>query len=543
MGSYVLGAALLCIRLLANPGDRVPYTPGDRILAEYFLRFAARVVVHGDNPFFINELNAPVGVNAMANTTMLGLGVPMAPVTLLFGPGISFDVLVVLTVAGTAAAWYWLLSRHVVPGHPAAAWVGGLIGGFAPSVANHATFHPNLTAQFLVPVIVWRLLKLREEGRWLRNGLILAALVVWQAFINEETLFITALAAGLFVLLYEPLTGWRPMLAGLGVSAVAALVVLAYPLWWQFAGPAAYHGGEPQMTRFRTDLLGLTSFSRTSVATRISEYEPAPGFSAEQHGHLGWPLVIAVTAVVIWLWRERLVRALAITGVVFAVLSFGPEPALRGREIGIPGPYALLNRLPLFDTLLPTRLGEVLTWAVAPLAAIGLSRLAAPRVLSIGLVAAILVPAAPTPIRVIERPPVPTFITSGEWRSYVGPDQSVLVVPLATFDHFQPMQWSAATGLDMRLSHGYFLGPAGGVDGNHAVVGPPRRPTDNVITHGGPVTDADRARARADFAYWRTAIILAPEGDAAASTRATIDALVGPGRQIGGLWLWDLRGR
>lgn len=551
VAGYLAGAVLLCGRLLAHPGQRLPYTPGDRILAEYYLAWAARCVRHASNPFVLDRLNAPAGVNGMANTTMLGLGLPMSPVTLLFGPGIAFDALVVLTVAATAATWYWLLSRHVVDSR-AAAWVGGLVAAFAPSVANHATFHPNLTAQFLVPVIVWRVVKLRDAP--VRGGLILAALVVWQVFINEETLFITALAVGLFGLLWlvqRPREVQLPnVLAGLGVTLLVTAVLLAYPLWWQFFGGNAYRGGEKQMTAFHTDLLGLTSFSRNSVAVRFSEFQPAPGFFAEQHGYFGWPLVIAVVAVVIWRWREPLVRSIAVTGAVFAVLSFGNDLTLYGRDIGVPGPYSLLSGLPLFDTLLPTRLGEAATWAVAPLVAIGIDRLPAVaglRVLKVGLIAAVLVPAAPVPIKVIDRPAIPSFIASGEWRSYVKAQESALIVPLATFEHWTSMSWATATGADLRMSHGYFLGPAGGVKGSHATVGPAVRPTDRLIntataTHQvTTVTDADREQARLDLAYWRTSIILAPTGDGAAAERGTLDALFGPGRQVGGLWLWDVR--
>ncbi|MET7420756.1 hypothetical protein [Dactylosporangium sp. NPDC005555] len=555
VAGYLAGAVLLCGRLLAHPGQRLPYTPGDRVLAEYFLTWAARCVRTASNPFVLDRLNAPAGVNGMANTTMLGLGLPLSPVTLLFGPGIAFDLLVVLTLAATGATWYWLLSRHVV-GRRGAAWVGGLVAAFAPSVANHATFHPNLTAQFLVPVIVWRVVKLRDAP--VRGGLILAALVVWQVFVNEETLFITALATGVCGLLWlaqRPREVRLPsVLAGLGVTLLATAVVLAYPLWWQFFGPNAYRGGEKQMTAFHTDLLGLTSFSRNSVAVRFSEFQPAPGFSAEQHGYFGWPLVIAVAAVVVWRWREPLVRSVAVTGAVFAVLSFGTELTLYNRGTGIPGPYALLNHLPLFDTLLPTRLGEAATWAVAPLVAIGLDRLPAPdgtarsiRVLTAGLVAAVLVPAAPVPIKVIDRPAVPAFIASGQWRSYVRAEESVLVVPLATFEHWTSMSWATATGADMRMSHGYFLGPAGGVRGSHAAVGAPVRPTDRLINAATgsrqvtAVTDVDREQARLDLAYWRTSIILAPDGAGAAAERGTLDALFGPGRLVGGLWLWDVR--
>jgi hypothetical protein len=551
VGSYLAGALLLCGRLLAHPGQRLPYTSGDRTLFEYFLAFAARVVTHGADPFFIDQLNAPLGVNAMANTTILGLGLPLAPVTIAFGPAVSFDVLIVLGLAATATAWYGLLARHLVTRRPAA-WVGGLVAGFAPSVANHATSHPNLTAQFLVPLLAWQVVRLRNGVRWGRTGLTLAALVIWQVFINEETLLIAALAIGLFGALHvaqRRRVHMRQSLAGLGLAAAASGAVLAYPLWWQFCGRGAYRGGDPFMTAFHTDLLGETSFSRNSVAVQLSEFQPPPSYFAEQHGYFGWPLVVLVAMIVVWRRREVLVRCLALTGATFAVLSFGGRLTLGGHHLGVPGPYALLDHLPLFDTLLPTRLGEVTTWTVAPLVALGIQRLGElhpHRALTVAAFTAALLPAAPMPIQVVVRPPVPPYITSGAWRAAVQPGESVLIAPLPDWDHDTAMRWAAATGLDMRISHGYFLGPAGGVDGRHAVAGPARRPTDDLLerateAHDVPaVNDLDRQQARADFAYWRTGLILVPDGAAAAAERAVITELVGPGRHVGGLWAWDL---
>jgi hypothetical protein len=229
--------------------------------------------------------------------------------------------------------------------------------------------------------------------------------------------------------------------------------------------------------------------------------------------------------------------------VVLLVLSLGPELTVRGRGTGIPGPYALLAHLPLFDTLLPTRLGQAATWALAPIAALAVAAAHLPsRVLTAGLVAAVLVPLAPTPTLVFDRPPAPAFITSGAWRAYVDDDDSVLVVPLADFEHWTAQSWSTATGLDLRLSHGYFLAPEGGVTGRRAVVGPPPRFLDGLIrTPPADVSDADRDRARADLRYWHTALILVPPEAGLQPQRALFDALFGPGRLTGGVWVWDVR--
>ncbi|MFD0585663.1 glycosyltransferase family protein [Dactylosporangium darangshiense] len=560
-GSYLLGALFVISPLLADYGRRVPNKPGDRAQAEVFLAHAAYFVTHGGNPFHIGQLNAPFGVNAMANTSMLALSLPMSPITLLFGAKVSFDVLIVIGLAGTAAAWYWVLSRHVVSSRTAA-WIGGLVGGFAPTVTSHATYHPNLVAQFLVPLLAWRSFKLLEQGRAVRNGLLLAALVVAQAFINEEMLFLAALGIGLLMLLCAVQRRDRvrsaigPLAAGLGVTTGASLVALAYPLYYQFAGPGSYNGGESYMTGFRMDVTGLTSYGSNSVAERLRRFGTSSlPFGAEEHGFFGWSLTLLLVALIVWQWQDLLVRCLAITGGVFAALAWGNPLQFKGRDTGIPGPFALLEHLPLFDTLLPTRLGEVSNWAAAPLLALGVQRLVklqgvparTRRILMLGLLGAALVPAAPMPVKVETRPAVPAFVTSGAWRDYVGPGQSVLVVPLPQWDFETGLYWSAETGARMPISHGYFLGPADGVDGHHAFVGPVPRPTDKLFATAmyqdkvPPVTDADRAQARADVQYWKVSLILVPDDPRWASERETVAALYGPGKAAGGLTMWDVR--
>ncbi|MEV6930237.1 hypothetical protein AB0M46_37945 [Dactylosporangium sp. NPDC051485] len=561
VASYLLLMLFIVAPLLIGHGDSVPIQAGDRAQAELFLAHAAHFVTHGGNPLFIANLNAPFGVNAMANTSALGLGIPMAPVTLMFGAQASFDVLMVLAVVATATSWYWLLSRHLVTNRTAA-WVGGLVGGFAPAVASHISYHPNLAAQFAVPLLIWRSCKLLE-GRPVRNGLLLAAVVVYQAFVNEETLFLAALGMVSFMALYGLQrravirATVRPLVAGLAVTAGAAGAVLAYPLSYQFFGPGSYHGGEPTMTKFRMDMLGLTTYGSNSIAERLRRFNtPSPfGLGAEEHGYFGWSLVILLIVLVWWQWRDVRVRCLAVTGLGFAVLAMGSPLQYDGVDTGIKGPFGLLNELPLFDTVLPTRFGQVTQWAVVLLVGIGIQRLSEipglsgrnRRALISGLVAVALVPAAPGTLKVVSRPPTPSFITAGTWKQYVGPGQTVLVMPLPQWDWYDGMAWAAATGERMPLSHGYFLGPEGGVKGHHATVGPAPRPTDDLFTYVmyqqkvPPIGEQEKAQARADLRYWHTSLVIVPAVPAWIPARDTMTTLFGPAKGVGGVWMWDVR--
>jgi hypothetical protein len=201
-------------------------------LFEWSLVHATRIFTHGENPLFSPQLNAPNGVNLMANTSLLGLAVPLVPVTLLFGPAVTFTVMLTGGLAATAWAWYHVISRHIVDRWPAA-FAGGLFAGFAPGMINHVNGHPNLVCQFLIPFIVWRAISLRTA----RDGVVLGLLVTWQMFLNEELMLQTALGVVVFVAAYaafrpaEVRARARPFLAGLWPALLVAGVLLAYPLW------------------------------------------------------------------------------------------------------------------------------------------------------------------------------------------------------------------------------------------------------------------------------------------------------------------------
>src|SRR5580700_4548250 len=266
-------------------------------------------------------MNAPNGVNLMANTGLLGLTVPLVPVTLLFGPVVTFTIMLTGRLAATAWAWYHVLSRHIV-GYWPAALVGGLFAGFAPGMVNQVNGHPDLVNQFLIPFIIWRAISLRTA----RDGVVLGLLVTWQAFLNEELLFQTGLAVAIFVIVYalfrpaEVRARVRPFLSGLWPALLTAGALLAYPLWFQFFGPQSYRGLPETVLGYGTDLRAFTAFSQSALVRHGASHS-SYGAPPEENTFFGAPLLIAVGLIVVWLWRRRVaVRALTAVAHVIAVL-------------------------------------------------------------------------------------------------------------------------------------------------------------------------------------------------------------------------------
>lgn len=383
----LVGAVYLTWGLWVSPGDRViTHNQGDQALFEWLLAYQSHAVTQLHNPLWTTLLNTPMGVNLAVNTSMVSIGTLVAPVTLLLGASVAFVLVLTLNIALSSYAWYYVLSRHVTRTRAAAA-LGGLFCGFAPGIVSHANAHLNFTAQYLLPFIVWRVAKLREPGHAIRNGLILGVLVALDFTVGSELLLFVALACATYLFFWVWWNRRRAraeapvFLRGLAVAGGTALVLLAYPLWLQFAGPQRYHGIGFDQIVHSEDLLSYPAFAFLSLGRLAGLWwqRLAPNYT-EETAFFGPLLFVFVIACVVRMWRRVEVRALALTGLVFAVLSLGPRLRFGGTAFhSVRLPYVLLWHLPIFDTALPERLALVVIPIVAVLLALALDQMLVPQ--------------------------------------------------------------------------------------------------------------------------------------------------------------------
>lgn len=564
---YAAMAVLVTARFWQSPTGRTSgINPADQSLFEWFLANAAYTVTHLENPFFSTRLDVPEGINLMANTSVLGMAIPLTPVTLLWGPAVAYVVMITLIFLATATAWYFVLSRYVVTAR-LAAFAGGGFCAFAPGMLSQANAHPHILAQFLVPVIAWRGFRLRETTRPVRDGAILGLLAAYQVFIGEEVLFLTALACVVVMAWYlverrrEALRQWRPFLTGVAAAAVVGGVLLAYPLYSQFFGPRNY-SGVPWFADFKADLGAYPAFSRMTLAgDPYLKKTPLAQNLTELTSFFGWPLLVVVGAIVVWLRKKLAVRITAGVIVIFAAFSLGREVHYGGRPTGVPGPWRYLAKLPVFDVVVPTRFALVVASAIGVLLALAIDHamrqrgmavkgVPVARLVVLGVIVLALLPLAPRPLPAAPVAPVPAFFTSGAWRQYVTGDGSVMPAVPTRPNQLTLMRWAASQHNDFRVTHGYFLAPDPASPENYGTLGRPTTPTMQLLlgaaASGRPqqVGEAQRAAARAELAWREVAIlVMSPQQVNGDAVRATLDPLVGPGRLVDDLWVWDVRGR
>ncbi|REE98704.1 glycosyl transferase [Thermomonospora umbrina] len=546
VGCYALVAFLVFHRLWADPGDRYLVDGGqDQNQWEWFFAVTARAVLQWDNPLFTDLQNHPLGVNLMGNTPMLGLSVPLAPVTLLAGPGVTWALVMTGGMIATATAWYRLMVRHLVRERVSAA-IGGGFCAFAPPVVSHANAHPNFVVLFVLPFIVGRLIRIAGGGRVVRDGVVLGLLAVYQLFLGEEALLLLATGLVIFFVGHRP--SWavtRRLAAGAGVAAGVALPLVAYPLTWQFFGPQSYDGliHGP----WGNDVAQLTAFARQSLAGHTAD-GPLDASPTEQNAFFGWPLAVLVVALAVWLWRSALVKALVLVIVAATLLSLGPQIVVNGRPTGIPGPWWVMAQLPLYESVVESRLTMVAVPAIGVLLALGSDRaLATPaRLMWYLVLVQALLPIAPKPLAVDDRVDAPAFFAEGGWRTYVGEGRSIMPVPPPDAGDAEALHWQVVAGLDFALPEGYFVGPFGpDRQGGYGAVQSPTSRLLNKVEEDGLVPEvgvAERAAFHADLRRWRAdAVVLDLRRHRARELGATVAALLGPGRLVGGLWVWDVR--
>ncbi|SNT27660.1 glycosyl transferase [Rhodococcoides kyotonense] len=553
--AFTVGALFVMQGQWRNLGNGYMYNSGqDQAMWEWFFAVAAHAVAHLDNPMSSDLQNYPLGVNLMANTAMFGLSIPLAPVTLLFGPTVTWAIALTAGLGGTAYAWYWLFSRRVGASKGASA-IGGALCGFAPGMVSHANGHPNFVVLFLLPVIASTVIGIAQNGPTRRNIITLGLVVALQIMLGEEPLLIFAIAFGVFTVAYylgKPrsiLPALKNASKGIPVAAVLALVLVAIPLYWQFMGPQSYsfleHGN------MGNDAKALFQFPSQSIGGMTTPGQNVRINATEENAYFGWPLLVLGLIATAWMWREARVRAAAVTVVVVSTLSLGSELYIGKKDTGIELPWSWLAKVPLVESVLETRFALAAIPALALLIVLATDRAFSrglrpvPALWSVALALA-LIPLIPTPLQAVDRSPTPQFFAGDEWKDYVS-GGSVVTVPLPRPEDARPLHWQIDADMQFPLAAGYFVGPSDAAD-KKAKYGAVDRPTALLlgsVQDSGTVPDVtadQRAQAVEDLRFWNADVVVLPPGKNATVLRATVDSLLGTeGEFHGGVWVWDVR--
>jgi hypothetical protein len=339
---------------------------GDTSLFTWFLEWPAYALSHGLNPLSSSAMYHPTGVNLLANTSEVAIGVILAPVTWIFGPVATLNVALTLSPVLSALAMFVLLRRWV--SWQPAAFVGGLLYGFSPVIiVNLIDAHFMVGMAVVPPLVVLCLdeLLIRQRRRPLATGVALGLLVVLQFFIGTEVLVIMCVVGAIAVALIVLFAAWRypaelhrharHALTGLAAGAGVAVVLLAYPLWFVMAGPAHFSGLVWPNVRPGTFGIGLSNLvtlnntaAETQVAQRFGGYQ---GTALHQTDYLGYGLLLVLLAGLVLRRRDLRLWLFGITGLASVYLTLTIAKVVNPFWV----PWQVLRSLPLIQNVFPDR--------------------------------------------------------------------------------------------------------------------------------------------------------------------------------------------
>jgi hypothetical protein len=340
---------------------------GDTSLFTWFLDWPAYAAAHGLNPLYSTAMHVPYGVNLLANTSVLAVGVPLIPVTWLFGPVASLNVALTLAPALSALAMFVLLRRWVT--WSPAAFVGGLFYGFSPFVLVSLTdAHLMLGLAVVPPLVVACLdeLLLRQRRRAVPMGVGLGFLVFLQFFIGTEVLLIMVTMGVIGLVLVTGWAAWRHTrafrvrvrhaLVGLATAVGTAVVLLLFPAWYALEGPGHFSGSIwpgliGNITRKQDTNLNYYAFGSPRIINLITTLD-----NHVYGGYQGTTLsyqyfgigILVVLALGVAIWRhDRRLWLFGSVGIVSVLFSLGTRESW--------GPWRLVDNRPLLENIVPYR--------------------------------------------------------------------------------------------------------------------------------------------------------------------------------------------
>jgi hypothetical protein len=482
---------------------------GDTSLFLWFLEWPAYALAHGHDLFFSTALFHPGGINLLSNTSVLAIGVVLAPVTWLFGPVATMNVASTLAPVLSALTMFWLLRRWVrwAP----AAFVGGLVFGFSPFVVvSLAGAHLMSGTLVLLPLMVACLdeLLVRQERSPVKTGVVFGLVVVLQFFVSTEVLVMAVMCGVAGVVVLVVYAAIRRQLAarapsagrGLLAAGVVAVCLLAYPVWFALDGPAHLAGLVwPTLTPGLGGIAPANLFQAHPMTALRAEMLVTGGYQGPSlpHGEYLGPGLIAVVVVGVLVWRnDRRLWFFGTLGVVAVVASLGVKSYWT--------PWRILAHVPLVQNIVADRFAAITSLCAAVMLAVVIDRTRG----SVSGVAGALVAFAVAAVAVVSMasalagnfPLTTSAVTLPRWYAAVGahlpPGQVVLAYP-APFAFEQSAEgWQAVDSLGFALVGGSGPGSlperAGAERAGQEVVGDLTFSVDGPPTPTGANVDAVR---------------------------------------------------
>src|SRR5580693_1919910 len=375
LAAHLLLLAGYLVTGLAVTWPRVTYLAGRlpslRDAGGYVWDFwwVARQVSHLSSPWSTRYLAAPVGSDLGYHTLMPLPGLLMTPVTLAFGPSLSYNLLSVLC-PGLLCYVMYRAARLWLPTQLGAIVAGGFFG-LSAILTWRSWYELNLAlgALFLPMALEAAVRLTRRPGR--RQAIILGAVMGTAILTDQESAVLAGIVAGLVLV---PWLARHPTAARLRASALAAVtgLIVASPqliVMVQQAAASRNPGSRAGLLDVNYVYSGASLQQMFAPSARVADYGLTEVSRVAYQGP--YTIVIATFGVVLTAlalfgivvsWRRRHARSLALLWLACVALSLGSvvwvgghhyvplAEVVHGVRLSMIMPFTWFTRLPGLST-------------------------------------------------------------------------------------------------------------------------------------------------------------------------------------------------
>ncbi len=433
----------------------------------WFFAWWPYALIHHLNPFICKLIWAPSGLNLTKINTAPALALIFMPVTLIWGPVISYNLAVIFPSA--FAAWTaYLLLRYIFKS-PWLSMIGGYFFGYSCYVISEMFGHLCLVAPaVLLPLFPLLILMRFNHEISMRRFIIFYTIALIFLYLFEIEVFATFSFWGgisflIAILIFK--------------EKRQALIQLIKPIFFSYLMTILFVS--PFLYYYLSDSSMMATFDSPAFfsADLLSLFIPSPVFSLVTHGasqlyftftgdeaenstYFGIVFIVIFLLFIKQFWKTAWGKYLTIISLIFIVASLGPTLHIAGFTIfSFPWRF-IFNQLPLLHNALPMRLGVYasLSLAICLVAWLKYSSISPKkRAILLGFGLLFLFPSFSQQNRpTFSVWPNPPFFSNHLYEKYLTLQDNVLILPYK----FTPeMAWQAESKFSFRSTLGYLGSP------------------------------------------------------------------------------------
>ena len=463
--SYLLFAFSMGLNLTTSYIGKSSHDQIQFIWTLYWWPFA---ISHHINPLFSTYIWYPNGTGlSIAPAAVPGASFIAFPITLLFGPVASYNILIIIGSA-LSAYFTFLITHYLTKSYQAGVIAGFLFGFSTYQFVQEVHLHTVLT--FLIPLIGYLILLFWEKKIRSITFILLAGLCLTLQYLFAIEVFVTlaffiGISYIIFMLVYpEHFKKLIRLLINLS-GAYGLCAILISPFIY-----TAFLSGIPtnpfnSTVFFSIDPLNFIIPTQATYmgANAFAQLSSKFGSFFEATGYLGIPALMIILIYAVKYWHEKMTRVLFCIMLCFMILSLGPKLHIAGYS-SLTLPEYFINKLPIINQLLPARL-MVYVFFVASLliglwAGKNLKGLRAEKIdftlyskYILIIFALILIFPNVRGGTAYTDTDIPYFFTSGVYKQYIHRGDNVLYIPYASDG--DSMLYQEYTNMYFNLAEGY----------------------------------------------------------------------------------------